>query len=87
MNTLSQHITTLVENRKIDAEKDLANAVQTFAAENQLSYLLELKSNEKEIPLSELDKQLNDSLTVKISSNNKTYQWKPLDNKNIFILT
>jgi len=90
MDLIKKHINNLVENTEQENEKKLATELNNYSTDNHISYSLKFKKDDAAsfMNASDLDKNMNKKLNVviKINSGNWHTNWKPIDNKNIFIL-
>lgn len=90
MDNFKQYIDRLTTSDSGSSEQQSAVMLNDYATEQHISYSLEIRrrTDSSIVGMGELDKALGDELSVTISVTGNEIEaiWKPIDNKNIFIL-
>lgn len=86
MDLLKKQINDLTQSTNSAVEKNNAVALNEFSQNNNISYSLDIMKNNKSLNISDLDKNLNETLKIMIKSGDLIQIWVPIDNKNIYIL-
>lgn len=87
MDLIKKHINNLTHSTERVAENNNATALNDFSLDNHISYSLGItKDNNAPVNISDLDKNMNEVLKVTIKVGELSETWKPVDNKNIYIL-
>ena len=88
LKTIEDKLTNLTTSTDVASEKINAENFNEYAGDNKVGYSLEVKNNGGTVDIHNLQDNINEPLDVIISIENGELQssWKPLDNKNIYIL-